>query len=316
MKKKLKNILIFILLISFGAYAGWDVPQNVTTYDQNFKTNGSQFGVDPILLKAQIAAESRFINIKNPNSSGAVGIAQFLPQTAKELGLKDRTDVQASLNAQAKFMSILLKKFNGDYIKALAGYNWGPNRRILNNNDKSGFELSSDFPDETAQYLKHIAKAYIAYGGNGEFLKYAKLILSGDKTNAINIANSTNQGCKVADPSEFISDSDGYGALPEAAFGDYATMSPLEMILTEADRRLSSDNWQKKITQVSSRALWLDYIKIVAVENYIRKLNYDKKENIEVQLANLVAIKLENEKLLVNAAYENIQQETISKQIK
>jgi hypothetical protein len=315
MKINLKKIVIILALVSFGAFANWDVPQNITMYDKNFQSNGSQYGIDPILLKAQIAAESRFINIKNPNSAGAVGIAQFLPQTAKELGLNDRTDVQASLNAQARFMASMLKKFNGDYIKALAGYNWGPNRALLKD-AQSGYELSKVFPDETRQYLKHIAQAYIAYGGKGTFLKYAQLILNGERSGNELISNSQSAGCIVADPSDFISDSDGYGALPEAPFGDYATMSPLEMILTEADRRLSSDNWQKKITQVSSRALWLDYVKVIAAENYLRHLNYKKKENIEVQLANLVAIKLENESFVVGISHKEVENNFISQNIK
>lgn len=315
MKIRLKIIIIIFTLISFCAFAEWNVPINNTMYDKQFHEHGAKYSLDPILLKAQIAAESRFINIKNPNSSGAVGIAQFLPETAKELGLIDRTDVQASLSAQARYMSIILKKFNGDYIKALAGYNWGPNRSLLTTN-KTGYELSKEFPDETVQYLKHIAQAYIAYNGNGEFLKYAKLILNGTAYDNDIVSNSSSNGCVIADPSEFLSDSDGYGALPEAPFGDYASMSPLEMILTEADRRLSSDNWQKKITQVSSRALWLDYVKIIVAENYLKRLNYEKKENIEVQLANLVAIKMENEELAVMASKRDVTNNFIYQHIK
>ena len=124
-----------------------------------------------------------------------------------------------------------------------------------------------------------------------------------DKTGRTpNIPSSGPIGCAAADPAEFLSDTDGYGSLDETNTGEYETMSPLEMILTEADRRLSSDNWQKKITQVSSRALWLDYTKVLAVENYLRRWNYEKNERIEAQMAVLTSIRLEN---LRNEAAEN-----------
>lgn len=113
-------------------------------------------------------------------------------------------------------------------------------------------------------------------------------------------SGSGSTGCAAADPAEFLSDSDGYGALDEASLSEYALMSPLQMIMTEADRRLSSDKWQKKLTTVSSRALWVDYTKVLAVENYLRRLNYEKRERIEAQLANLVSIRLERQKIMAD----------------
>jgi soluble lytic murein transglycosylase-like protein len=47
-----------------------------------------------------------------------------MPATARRFGLKDPFDVQASIEAQAKYMRFLLNKF-GDYALALAGYNAG-----------------------------------------------------------------------------------------------------------------------------------------------------------------------------------------------
>ena len=114
--------------------------------------------------------------------------------------------------------------------------------------------------------------------------------------------SSGDSGCPAADPSEFLSDADGYGSLDETDIGEYASMSPLEMIMTEAERRLGSDSWQKKLTTVSSRALWVDYTKAIAVENYLRRLNYEKRERIEAQMTNLVAILVENQRLISSGA--------------
>lgn len=322
-KRKRTNYFFVILLLTIAitaiASTSWQVPNNVTKYDSIFESNGAKYGVDPILLKAQIAAESRFINVTKANGAGALGIAQFTPATAKQWGLKDRTNVQQSLDAQARYMAWLVNKFNGDYIKAVAGYNCGPYKKELNTAE-SGNQVRHSLPYETREYLKRIAKAYIAYGGQGPFLKFAQAILNGDTSNIkVDPGDSntnSNSACDAADPSEFLSDSDGYGSLPEAPIGDYATMSPLEMILTEADRRFGSDAWSKKVIQVSSRALWLDYTKELAAENYLRRLNYEKRQNIEALLANLIAIRLENARLAALQTKAAAQQNNISKDIR
>ena len=76
--------------------------------------------------------ESRF----NPDAvspKGAVGIAQIMPDTARDPGygvtpIEDRTDPEESLRFSAEFMRALLDEYNGDYGLALAAYNAGPRR--------------------------------------------------------------------------------------------------------------------------------------------------------------------------------------------
>ena len=78
------------------------------------------------LLAAQLMAESNF----NPfarSSAGAQGIAQFMPGTAKALGLRNPFDAAASIDAQAHLMRDLLRQF-GSVPLALAAYNAGPAR--------------------------------------------------------------------------------------------------------------------------------------------------------------------------------------------
>jgi soluble lytic murein transglycosylase-like protein len=69
-------------------------------------------------------AESGF----DPNAvspAGAAGIAQFMPATAREWGLRNRFDPVASIAAQARFMGALLRQFRSVPL-ALAAYNAGP----------------------------------------------------------------------------------------------------------------------------------------------------------------------------------------------
>ncbi len=80
--------------------------------------------VSASLLAAQLMAESNF-NPSAVSPAGAQGIAQFMPATAASYGLRDPFDPIASIGAQARMMSGLLKQF-GSVELALAAYNAGP----------------------------------------------------------------------------------------------------------------------------------------------------------------------------------------------
>jgi len=83
-----------------------------------------RWSVSATLLAAQLYAESGF----NPfavSSAGAQGIAQFMPGTARGVGLADPFDPDAAIDAQAHLMRDLLRRF-GAVPLALAAYNAGP----------------------------------------------------------------------------------------------------------------------------------------------------------------------------------------------
>jgi Transglycosylase SLT domain/D-alanyl-D-alanine carboxypeptidase len=83
-----------------------------------------RWSVSAHLLAAQIYAESNF----NPfarSPAGALGIAQFMPGTARSYGLRNAFDPDAAIDAQARLMRDLLGRF-GSVPLALAAYNAGP----------------------------------------------------------------------------------------------------------------------------------------------------------------------------------------------
>ena len=74
--------------------------------------------------------ESEYINFQSPNSVGALGIFQFLPQTGARFGLStaDLLDVEKSANAAAEYIAGGLQQFQDDPMKeglALLAYNRG-----------------------------------------------------------------------------------------------------------------------------------------------------------------------------------------------
>jgi soluble lytic murein transglycosylase-like protein len=83
-----------------------------------------RWNVSAALLAAQIYVESNF----NPfvtSPAGAQGIAQFMPGTARALGLTDPFDAERAIDAQAHLMRDLLRRFASVPL-ALAAYNAGP----------------------------------------------------------------------------------------------------------------------------------------------------------------------------------------------
>jgi soluble lytic murein transglycosylase-like protein len=83
-----------------------------------------RWSVAGTLLAAQLYKESNF----NPfarSPAGAQGIAQFMPATARAMGLSDPFDAERAIDAQAHLMRDLLRQF-GAVPLALAAYNAGP----------------------------------------------------------------------------------------------------------------------------------------------------------------------------------------------
>lgn len=83
-----------------------------------------RWNVGAVLLAAQLRTESGF-DPGARSGAGAQGIAQFMPATARQYGLRDPFDPAAAIDAQGHLMRDLLRDF-GSVPLALAAYNAGP----------------------------------------------------------------------------------------------------------------------------------------------------------------------------------------------
>ena len=95
-----------------------------TPYDSYFKKAAKKYRVSESLLKAIAKAESNF-NERDVSSSGAMGVMQLMPDTARGLGVEDPFDPEQNIMGGAKCIASKLKEYNGDVKLALAAYNAG-----------------------------------------------------------------------------------------------------------------------------------------------------------------------------------------------
>lgn len=97
---------------------------SATDLDAYFEEAAQKYNVDVKLLKAIAHAESNY----NPNatsSSGAMGVMQLMPSTAKSLGITDAYNARDNIMGGAKVISDHLSRYDGDLSLALAAYNAG-----------------------------------------------------------------------------------------------------------------------------------------------------------------------------------------------
>lgn len=92
--------------------------------------------------------ESRFKS-NEVSQAGAQGVAQFMPETAAEVGLDDPFDPMKALPASAKFLRKLRDDF-GNLGLAAAAYNAGPGRI------QKWLARESELPRETRDYVRII----------------------------------------------------------------------------------------------------------------------------------------------------------------
>ncbi|MBJ9952727.1 lytic transglycosylase domain-containing protein [Acinetobacter baumannii] len=93
-------------------------------FDSIIRQAAQTHGVSEGLIKAVMHTESGFnSNARSP--VGAQGLMQLMPATARRFNVSNSFDPQQNIFAGAKYLSWLLKRFNGNTNLALAAYNAG-----------------------------------------------------------------------------------------------------------------------------------------------------------------------------------------------
>lgn len=133
--------------------SGSGSPQSHNQYVVLARQDAFYAGISPDIFVRQINQESGF----NPyaiSPAGAIGIAQFMPGTAAELGINPRDPV-AALRGAARLMAQYIHQYGGDYAKALAAYNAGPGT-VAFAVYLGGWNWRAYLPYETQNYIRII----------------------------------------------------------------------------------------------------------------------------------------------------------------
>ena len=118
----------------------------------------SRHNVDPSLVRAVIQVESNF----NPNAvsrTGAMGLMQLMPQTARQLNVVNPFDPQQNVDAGVRHLKKLMESYGGDVRLTLAAYNAGA----------GAVARSAGVPHfrETRNYVKRITQLYYGDTASG-----------------------------------------------------------------------------------------------------------------------------------------------------
>ena len=122
-----------------------------SAYNRIITRKSDKYRLEPSLIKAVIKVESNW-NSKAVSQSGAIGLMQLMPTTAKDMDIINPFNPEDNIDGGARYLRYLLDKFNGNLPHALAAYNAGP-ARVARHKGISPIK-------ETRQYVERVLSLY------------------------------------------------------------------------------------------------------------------------------------------------------------
>ena len=135
----------------------------------------ARYGLDPYLV-ASVMQEESWFNKQAVSRSGARGVMQLMPFTARWVSKQlkheynddeNLFDAEININFGAWYLSYLKKRFNGNTVLMIASYNAGPEavtKWVNGNSNMETDEFIEAIPyNETRAYAKRVLRSYAEY---------------------------------------------------------------------------------------------------------------------------------------------------------
>lgn len=94
-------------------------------YDAHVQAAADRYKVPAALVRAVMQAESAF-DPRALSHKGACGLMQLMPETAREMYVKDIFDPRENIEGGTRYLRHLANLYQGDMVKMIAAYNAGP----------------------------------------------------------------------------------------------------------------------------------------------------------------------------------------------
>jgi len=158
-------------------------------YDSFIVDSSRRYGIDPLLIYAQMHQESSF-KLRATSHKGASGLMQLMPATARRFGVTKIYDPKQNIEAGVRYMRWLLDTFNGDVILALAGYNAGEGAVMKYGRNVPPYR-------ETKEYVRRITSRYFSISSPS----YVQSARKTSNTLAANLEQKNSRPLTVYEPS-------------------------------------------------------------------------------------------------------------------
>jgi soluble lytic murein transglycosylase-like protein len=129
-------------------------PQRMQRYDAYIREAAVLYVLPEEFLRAVMRVESGFYS-DAVSSTGAMGLMQLMPQTARSMGVLDPFDARQNVLGGARFLRVLANNLGGDLVLTIAAYNAG----------EGAVRKYSGIPPfaETRRYVQRVLTHYYAY---------------------------------------------------------------------------------------------------------------------------------------------------------